>query len=111
MIPLHLPPGDTSTERTLQIDGSSEQIESAKQLVNEVISEVRLQIWVTYLFCLVVVGINTWLTPTSIYFCVYNDFSCLSLVIFYTTVDATVPSYSETPLVLFSQKKLQFYKF
>uniref|UniRef100_A0A9I9CZ56 K Homology domain-containing protein n=1 Tax=Cucumis melo TaxID=3656 RepID=A0A9I9CZ56_CUCME len=39
VIPLHLPPGDTSTERTLQIDGSSEQIESAKQLVNEVISE------------------------------------------------------------------------
>lgn len=73
MIPLHLPPGDTSTERTLQIDGSSEQIESAKQLVNEVISEVRLLIWVTFLFCLVVVGINTWLTPTSFFFCVYND--------------------------------------
>lgn len=40
MIPLHLPPGDTSTERTLQIDGTSEQIEIAKQLVNEVSSEV-----------------------------------------------------------------------
>jgi hypothetical protein len=40
VIPLHLPPGDTSTERTLQIDGTSEQLESAKQLVNEVISEV-----------------------------------------------------------------------
>ena len=40
MIPLHLPPGDTSMERTVQIDGTSEQIESAKQLVNEVISEV-----------------------------------------------------------------------
>ncbi|KAF3447510.1 hypothetical protein FNV43_RR12696 [Rhamnella rubrinervis] len=39
VIPLHLPPGDTSNERTLQIDGTSEQIESAKQLVNEVISE------------------------------------------------------------------------
>lgn len=51
MIPLHLPPGDTSMERTVQIDGTSEQIESAKQLVNEVISEVymlviiELQIW------------------------------------------------------------------
>lgn len=50
MIPLHLPPGDTSTERTLQIDGTSEQIEAAKQLVNEVISEVCvisvcLKIW------------------------------------------------------------------
>ncbi|GFZ17208.1 KH domain-containing protein [Actinidia rufa] len=30
VIPLHLPPGDTSTERTLQIDGTSEQIEAAK---------------------------------------------------------------------------------
>lgn len=50
VIPLHLPPGDTSTERTVQIDGTSEQIEAAKQLVNEVISEVclvsiYLQIW------------------------------------------------------------------
>ncbi|XAR70807.1 hypothetical protein NMG60_11027809 [Bertholletia excelsa] len=43
VIPLHLPPGDTSTERTLQMDGTSEQIEAAKQLVNEVISENRLR--------------------------------------------------------------------
>ncbi|KAH9761508.1 F17H15.1/F17H15.1 [Citrus sinensis] len=43
VIPLHLPPGDTSTERTVQIDGTSEQIESAKQLVNEVISENRIR--------------------------------------------------------------------
>lgn len=42
IIPLHLPPGDTSLERTVQIDGTSEQIESAKQLVNEVISEVHV---------------------------------------------------------------------
>lgn len=47
VIPLHLPPGDTSAERTLQIDGTSDQIESAKQLVNEVISEV----WMIYLSC------------------------------------------------------------
>ncbi|KAF8400975.1 hypothetical protein HHK36_014278 [Tetracentron sinense] len=39
LIPLHLPPGDTSTERTVQIEGTKEQIESAKQLVNEVTSE------------------------------------------------------------------------
>lgn len=57
MIPLHLPPGDTSTERTLQIDGSSEQIESAKQLVYEVISEVCmindiLQLWPQENLCL-----------------------------------------------------------
>ncbi|XP_057427385.1 uncharacterized protein LOC130720716 [Lotus japonicus] len=38
VIPLHLPPGDTSTERTLKIEGNSEQIESAKQLVNSVIN-------------------------------------------------------------------------
>ncbi|KAJ8561258.1 hypothetical protein K7X08_027448 [Anisodus acutangulus] len=41
VIPLHLPPGDTSQVRTVQIDGSSEQIEAAKQLVYEVISENR----------------------------------------------------------------------
>ncbi|VFQ84711.1 unnamed protein product [Cuscuta campestris] len=40
VIPLHLPPGDTSTERTVQIEGTSDQIEHAKQLVNEAISEV-----------------------------------------------------------------------
>ncbi|KAG6417096.1 hypothetical protein SASPL_119246 [Salvia splendens] len=40
VIPLHLPPGDTSQERTVQIDGTSEQIEAAKLIVDEVISEV-----------------------------------------------------------------------
>ncbi|KAL0323770.1 UNVERIFIED_CONTAM: Far upstream element-binding protein 2 [Sesamum calycinum] len=39
VIPLHLPPGDMSKERTVQIDGTSEQIEAAKQLVYEVTSE------------------------------------------------------------------------
>ncbi|XP_043705828.1 far upstream element-binding protein 1-like isoform X2 [Telopea speciosissima] len=43
LIPLHPPPGDTSTERTVHIDGTQEQIESAKQLVNEVISENRVR--------------------------------------------------------------------
>lgn len=37
VIPLHLPPGDAPMERTVQIDGTSEQIEIAKQMVNEVI--------------------------------------------------------------------------
>jgi far upstream element-binding protein len=41
VIPLHLPAGDTSTERTVHIDGTQEQIEIAKQLVVEVTSEVR----------------------------------------------------------------------
>ncbi|KAL3500687.1 hypothetical protein ACH5RR_039780 [Cinchona calisaya] len=43
VIPLHLPPGDTSAERTVQIEGTSDQIEAAKQLVNEVISENRMR--------------------------------------------------------------------
>ncbi|XP_010472624.1 PREDICTED: far upstream element-binding protein 2 isoform X2 [Camelina sativa] len=38
VIPLHLPPGDPTPERTLQIDGITDQIEHAKQLVNEIIS-------------------------------------------------------------------------
>lgn len=38
MIPLHPPPGDTSTERTLKIDGTPDQIESAKQLVNQILT-------------------------------------------------------------------------
>ncbi|OMO86582.1 hypothetical protein COLO4_21037 [Corchorus olitorius] len=39
VIPLHLPPGDTSTERSLHIDGTSEQIKLARALVDDVISE------------------------------------------------------------------------
>ena len=42
VIPLHLPPGDPATERTLQINGTPEAIEAAKLMVNEVISEVCL---------------------------------------------------------------------
>ncbi|KAG0503524.1 hypothetical protein HPP92_003596 [Vanilla planifolia] len=41
VIPLHLPPGDNSLERTVHIDGTREQIELAKQLVNDVTSENR----------------------------------------------------------------------
>ncbi|PIA64417.1 hypothetical protein AQUCO_00100118v1 [Aquilegia coerulea] len=43
LIPLHPPPGDTSTERTVYIDGTQQQIEAATQLVNEVISENRVR--------------------------------------------------------------------
>nr|GEY52834.1 far upstream element-binding protein 2-like [Tanacetum cinerariifolium] len=35
VIPLHPPPGDTSTERTVQIAGTSNQIEAAKQMVED----------------------------------------------------------------------------
>uniref|UniRef100_J3LB03 K Homology domain-containing protein n=1 Tax=Oryza brachyantha TaxID=4533 RepID=J3LB03_ORYBR len=41
VVPLHLPPGDPATERTVYIDGTQEQIEMAKQLVIEVTSENR----------------------------------------------------------------------
>ncbi|GLT85517.1 hypothetical protein SLE2022_037060 [Rubroshorea leprosula] len=41
VIPLHLPPGDTSAERTVHIDGTSEQIKTAREMVEEVISENR----------------------------------------------------------------------
>ena len=51
VIPLHLPPGDPTPERTLQIDGTTDQIEHAKQLVNEIISgEVCLVVCVFYGF-------------------------------------------------------------
>ncbi|KAF2590274.1 hypothetical protein F2Q70_00041314 [Brassica cretica] len=43
VIPLHLPPGDPTPERTLQIDGTTDQIEHAKQLVNEIISGEMLR--------------------------------------------------------------------
>lgn len=74
---MHLPPGDTSMERTLQIDGSSEQIESAKQLVNEVISEVRLQILVPLRLLCLVVGTNIQLTSNSMDICVTFLMRCL----------------------------------
>ncbi|CAL5435748.1 unnamed protein product [Camellia sinensis] len=61
VIPLHLPPGDTSTERTLQIDGTSEQIEAAKQLVAEVTSEHTTCYLERMGFC----GSNSILQPTS----------------------------------------------
>ncbi|CAL1389995.1 unnamed protein product [Linum trigynum] len=43
VIPLHLPPGDTTSDRNVHIDGTSDQVEAAKQLVNEVISENRMR--------------------------------------------------------------------
>ncbi|KAG6772627.1 hypothetical protein POTOM_024044 [Populus tomentosa] len=60
VIPLHLPPGDTSAERTVHIEGTSEQVETAKQLVNEVTSEV----------CLVVdVSLQSWPRGTPKFCC------------------------------------------
>jgi far upstream element-binding protein len=42
LIPLHLPEGDTSTERTVQMTGSKKQIEAAQELINEVINN---EVW------------------------------------------------------------------
>ncbi|CAH2060840.1 unnamed protein product [Thlaspi arvense] len=54
VIPLHLPPGDPTPERTLQIDGATDQIEHAKHLVNEIISgehgKRHLEISVVYVY-------------------------------------------------------------
>ncbi|XP_057534758.1 uncharacterized protein LOC130813065 [Amaranthus tricolor] len=44
VVPLHLPPGDTSTERNIYINGTKEQIDTAKELVDEVISGNRLKV-------------------------------------------------------------------
>lgn len=44
VVPLHLPPGDVSTERNIYINGTKEQIDSAKELVNEVISGNRSKV-------------------------------------------------------------------
>lgn len=38
LIPLHLPEGDTSTERTVQMTGTKKQIEAAQEMINEVIN-------------------------------------------------------------------------
>eukprot|EP00252_Welwitschia_mirabilis_P021639 TRINITY_DN5599_c0_g1_i2.p1 TRINITY_DN5599_c0_g1~~TRINITY_DN5599_c0_g1_i2.p1 ORF type:complete len:355 (-),score=54.13 TRINITY_DN5599_c0_g1_i2:45-1109(-) len=44
LIPLHLPPGDTSTERNVHITGTRKQIEHAQQLITEIVnSEVWYQ--------------------------------------------------------------------
>jgi hypothetical protein len=60
VVPLHLPPGDLSTERTVYIDGTKEQIEIAKQLVNEVISsEVRfLSLVIIFLIFVIVFWVH-----------------------------------------------------
>lgn len=43
VIPLHLPPGDVSTERNIYVNGTKEQIELAKELLNEIISQNRVR--------------------------------------------------------------------
>jgi len=50
VVPLHLPPGDTSTERNIFINGTKEQIEAAKELVNEVISGVSSELLLHWAF-------------------------------------------------------------
>ncbi|XP_020576771.1 far upstream element-binding protein 1-like [Phalaenopsis equestris] len=43
VIPLHLRPGDPTMERTVHIDGTNEQIELAKQLLTDAMSENRMR--------------------------------------------------------------------
>ena len=50
VVPLHLPPGDTSAERNIFINGTKEQIEAAKELVNEVISGVSSELLLHWAF-------------------------------------------------------------
>uniref|UniRef100_A0A0C9S5Q8 TSA: Wollemia nobilis Ref_Wollemi_Transcript_18672_3067 transcribed RNA sequence n=1 Tax=Wollemia nobilis TaxID=56998 RepID=A0A0C9S5Q8_9CONI len=38
LIPLHLPEGDTSTERTVQMTGTKKQIDAAQEMINEVVN-------------------------------------------------------------------------
>ncbi|CAL5419675.1 unnamed protein product [Camellia sinensis] len=73
VIPLHLPPGDTSAERTLQIDGTSEQIEAAKQLVAEVTSEGLVVIGVHQHGIFSSVGVSTALFWERMGFCGNNS--------------------------------------
>ena len=81
VIPLHLPPGDTSTERTLKIEGTPEQIESAKQMVNQVISgEVCL---VPILFCWIWLWYSLFCLPCAKFSLVYLfDFELYYVAIF-----------------------------
>lgn len=41
LIPLHLPEGDMSTSRTVQVTGNKQQIEAAQEMINDVINESR----------------------------------------------------------------------
>ncbi|KAH9322354.1 hypothetical protein KI387_016993, partial [Taxus chinensis] len=43
LIPLHLPEGDTSTSRTLQLTGNRNQVEAAQEMIKDIISENRLR--------------------------------------------------------------------
>lgn len=43
LIPLHLPEGDTSTSRTLQLTGTTNQLESAQEMIKDIISENRFK--------------------------------------------------------------------
>ncbi|GLJ31062.1 hypothetical protein SUGI_0621650 [Cryptomeria japonica] len=43
LIPLHLPEGDTSTSRTLQLTGNANQIEAAQEMIKDITSENRFK--------------------------------------------------------------------
>ncbi|PPD84039.1 hypothetical protein GOBAR_DD19030 [Gossypium barbadense] len=66
VIPLHLPPGDTSTERTLHIDGTSEQIKHARELVDEVTSEfyAELILYMPVVYICIFCNVNRMRNPS-----------------------------------------------
>ncbi|KAL0372174.1 UNVERIFIED_CONTAM: Far upstream element-binding protein 1 [Sesamum calycinum] len=93
VIPLHLPPGDMSKERTVQIDGTSEQIEAAKQLVEEVISEK--------LACLGTVGIAP-ICWTDVRNVVYVVINC---IVYAALVALTVDGEGKTTLSVWNRMR------
>ncbi|OAY70353.1 Far upstream element-binding protein 3, partial [Ananas comosus] len=44
LIPQHLPEGDSSKERTVRVTGDKKQIEVAKEMIKEVISQIQLRL-------------------------------------------------------------------
>lgn len=45
LIPQHLPEGDSSKERTVRVTGDKKQIEVAKEMIKEVISQVLINVF------------------------------------------------------------------
>lgn len=53
LIPQHLPEGDSSKERTVRVTGDKKQIEVAKEMIKEVISQVLIIVFfVNWIFSL-----------------------------------------------------------
>ncbi|ERM99681.1 hypothetical protein AMTR_s00099p00051410 [Amborella trichopoda] len=64
LIPQHLPEGDVSKERTVHVTGNKKQIETAQEMIKEVMNQVCEGAWPIYLLSDVVI-IQTLLVPYS----------------------------------------------